>query len=65
MVNEDGESISYDCESCHIIIAQGASTDLNELETNLTGLEFVHPEDIDEMWREAKCTDCHDSESGY
>ena len=28
-------------------------------------LEFEHPEDIDEMWKEMKCTECHDPESGY
>jgi len=65
MVNEAGESIAYDCKTCHVIVAQGASKEISELYMNLAGLEFQHPEDIDEMWKEGKCTDCHDSESGY
>ncbi len=65
MVNEEGESMAYDCITCHVIVAQGPSKEIGELEMNLAGLEFRHPEDIDEMWKEAKCTDCHDPESGY
>jgi hypothetical protein len=38
---------------------------VSDLEMNLAGLEFTHPEDIDEMWRDMKCTECHTPESGY
>jgi len=65
MVNEDGETMANDCETCHVIVAQGPSTEIGELEMNLAGLDFKHPEDIDGAWMEMKCTDCHDSESGY
>jgi len=65
MVNEDGESLSYDCQTCHLIVAQGPSEIVDELEMSLAGLEFKHPEDIDEMWRDMKCTECHTPDSGY
>jgi hypothetical protein len=61
----EGNTISSDCETCHLIVAQGPSESPSDLESLLTGLEFKHPEDIDEMWKEMKCTDCHDPESGY
>jgi hypothetical protein len=61
----EGNKISYGCTTCHLIVAQGPSEKLDDLESNITGLDFVHPEDIDEMWMEMKCTDCHDPESGY
>ena len=51
-----GQIIDRDCNSCHIIISQG-----NEEETavDLHGLEFKHPEDIDEAWKEMDCHECH------
>lgn len=61
----EGNAISSGCKTCHLIVAQGSSEQAGDLESDLTGLEFVHPEDIDEMWKEMKCTECHDPESGY
>jgi len=61
----DGNTISHGCKTCHLIVAQGPSEDTDALESSLTGLEFIHPEDIDEAWKEMKCTECHDPESGY
>jgi hypothetical protein len=52
--NVKGEKISNDCNTCHLIVAQGPSDDPEELESNIAGLEFKHPEDIDEAWRELK-----------
>jgi hypothetical protein len=63
--DKTGRTPSTECTACHLIVAQGPSEKLEELETSLTGLEFKHPEDIDEMWREMKCTECHTPESGY
>jgi hypothetical protein len=63
--DKNGNTISHDCKTCHLIIAQGPSEDIQQLEGNLTGLDFKHPEDIDEAWREMKCTECHDRTSGY
>lgn len=66
-VKEDaeGNTISYGCQTCHLIVAQGPSEDPDALDSKLTGLEFVHPEDIDQAWKEMKCTECHDPDSGY
>jgi hypothetical protein len=66
MVSDDGQPMSTDCKTCHLIVAQGPSDQIQDLEMmDLAGLEFQHPEDIDEAWKEARCTDCHDPESGY
>ncbi|MFH1372863.1 MAG: NapC/NirT family cytochrome c [bacterium] len=65
MVNREGNSMATACTTCHLIVAQGPSEEYGVLEANLTGLEFRHPEDIDEAWKEMKCTDCHDPASGY
>jgi hypothetical protein len=64
-VDEVGTTITKDCDSCHTIVAQGPSDDLTELDQNLNGLEFVHPVDIGEQWREINCTGCHTPEEGY
>lgn len=65
MQSEDGQVISHECSTCHLIVLQGPSENVGDLESNLAGLEFEHPEDIDEVWREFKCTECHTPESGY
>lgn len=63
--NEEGETLSSKCTSCHLIVAQGPSEKLSEIASDISGLEFQHPEDIDEAWKEMKCTECHTPESGY
>ena len=63
--NEEGETLSSACTSCHLIVAQGPSEKLSEIASDISGLEFQHPEDIDEAWKEMKCTECHTPESGY
>jgi len=65
MVDDNGRSVSHECSTCHLIVAQGPSESVDKLETSLSGLEFKHPEDIDEMWREVPCTECHTPEEGY
>ncbi len=65
LTTEDGSHLSYDCQTCHTIVAQGPSELVSDLEMNLAGLDFTHPEDIDGMWQEVKCTECHTPESGY
>ena len=56
--SEDGQVISRDCNLCHTILAQGS--DINYENTTLDmSLEFKHPVDIDEAWKEMACADCH------
>jgi len=56
--DEQGEVISRDCNSCHIIVSQGLGTSafLPPLETS--GLEFEHPFGITK-WRDRPCSGCH------
>ena len=56
--NEQGRTITRDCNACHTIIAQGPGLDVESINTG--GLPFKHPEDIDEEWKESRCDDCHD-----
>jgi len=51
-----GQTIDRDCNACHIIISQGSG---EETAVDLNGLEFQHPEDIGEAWKEMDCHDCH------
>jgi nitrate/TMAO reductase-like tetraheme cytochrome c subunit len=57
-VSDEGWVITRDCRACHAILAQG-SGERAEMATSQDGLEFVHPEDIDEEWRETGCYECH------
>lgn len=56
-VSEDGHTISNECSNCHIIIAQGTEDDLQVIDPS--GLEFRHPVDIGEAWKELVCSECH------
>jgi len=58
-VSEDGWVITRDCKSCHSILSQGAGNRM-QMATSRDGLDFVHPEDIDEEWRETGCYECHE-----
>jgi cytochrome c2 len=53
----DGQTISHDCKSCHIILAQGRGDQLGKISAD--GLEFEHPTDIADMWKEMNCAECH------
>ncbi len=52
-----GEVISHDCNSCHTIIAQGSGQKVSSITP--AGLEFEHPVDIGNAWKEMSCTVCH------
>ena len=64
-IENEGEHLAYGCRTCHLIAAQGPSESVQNLEMSLDGLEFHHPEDIGEAWREFKCTECHTPEDRY
>ncbi len=57
-VSDEGRLIPKDCNQCHTIIAQGPSDQLVRATSDVS-LEFQHPVDIDGMWKESLCTDCH------
>lgn len=56
--SEQGAIIRKNCTLCHYINAQGK---FGEMEVAQVGesLEFKHPIDIDQAWKESLCTDCH------
>ena len=54
---EDGEVISRDCNLCHTIVAQERLS--GETVVSLSSVEYQHPEDIDEEWKETNCSECH------
>ncbi|MBF0593633.1 MAG: NapC/NirT family cytochrome c [Candidatus Omnitrophica bacterium] len=51
-----GKTITRACDTCHTIIGQGPS---DNMEKNLDGIAFRHPFDNDESWKEMSCTTCH------
>ncbi len=55
---EDGEVLSRDCNVCHTIMAQERKD--GERFVSLESVEYVHPEDIDEEWKEINCSECHE-----
>ncbi|MFT5086985.1 MAG: hypothetical protein ACI8PG_001342 [Planctomycetota bacterium] len=58
LASEEGEYITGDCSTCHTIIAQGEGDEGGMITP--TGLEFIHPEDIDGEELESPCSDCHE-----
>lgn len=56
--SEDGRVISRDCNLCHTILAQGSEGNYTATDIDKP-LEFIHPVDIDEAWKEMACSDCH------
>jgi len=61
----DGQTISSECDSCHLITAQGQSASLADLDSDINGFEFKHPVPIGGAWKVTKCTTCHTPEQGY
>jgi len=54
----DGRVISMDCNLCHTIIAQGNPDSISS--SNLfRPLEFVHPNDPKQAWKDELCAECH------
>ena len=54
----DNSIISRDCNLCHTIQLQGTADSLQVALSNRS-LEFAHPVDIGEVWKEYACTECH------
>ena len=53
-----GEAIPTECDLCHLINSQGPPDRL-EVAPAGKSLEFRHPVDIGEDWKEGFCTACH------
>lgn len=53
-----GAAITRDCRSCHTILAEGRAAQLRFSE-GPRGLEFRHPVDTGEAWKDTACSDCH------
>ncbi len=56
-VDDEGNTLGRECNTCHVFLEPG--TGPNGDGSALHEVEFEHPEDIDEAWREVLCTECH------
>jgi nitrate/TMAO reductase-like tetraheme cytochrome c subunit len=56
-VSESGKVLTRDCNSCHTILAQ--QFEKEKVRIALGGIEYKHPTDIGDAWKEMKCRDCH------
>ncbi len=54
----NGRFISMDCDLCHTILAQGVPDTL-QMTTINNSLEFVHPNDPKQAWKNKLCVECH------
>ena len=57
-VSDEGRVISMDCDLCHTIIAQGKPGEMMMAEIDQS-LEFFHPNDPNQAWKEQMCYECH------
>src|SRR5512135_306167 len=57
-VSPSGRTISRRCDLCHTITGQGPHGKMTYAAGGAS-LEFVHPVDIGEDWKQTPCTDCH------
>jgi len=58
-VDEEGIVLTRDCNACHIILSQGTGERF-QMAGAEPGLRFDHPEDIDDLWEEMACHECHE-----
>lgn len=56
--SSSGRVISRDCNLCHTIVGQGHPDQFTMVGVRDT-LEFQHPVDIGEAWKEYQCVECH------
>jgi hypothetical protein len=56
-VTDEGEALSRDCNICHTILAQ--EVEAGDQRVALGGVDYQHPEDIGEVWKEVNCSECH------
>jgi hypothetical protein len=56
-VSDKGVVLSRDCNLCHTILAQQFQQDT--LRLSLGGIDYRHPVDVGDAWKETNCSDCH------
>ncbi|MBI2618601.1 MAG: NapC/NirT family cytochrome c [Ignavibacteriales bacterium] len=57
-ISDDGQLLSRDCNSaCHTILSQ--QFEKEPLRLSLAGIDYRHPVDIGDAWKEMNCSDCH------
>lgn len=56
-VSDDGKVLSRDCNTCHTILAQ--QFEQGTLRLSLGGIDYKHPVDIGDAWKEMNCNECH------
>ena len=59
-VSPEGKVLSRDCNVCHTILAQ--QFEKEGLRMSLSGVEYRHPVDIGNAWKEMNCSDCHNAQ---
>jgi nitrate/TMAO reductase-like tetraheme cytochrome c subunit len=59
-VSPEGTVLSRNCNVCHTILAQ--KFEKEGLRMSLSGVEYQHPIDIGNAWKEMNCSDCHNSQ---
>lgn len=56
LVSDKGKVISNNCSTCHTFVSQGKP---GAVKTDYKGMEFEHPADVGDSWKEMACKDCH------
>ncbi len=56
-VSADGKVITKSCTACHTILSEQFGD--SEPEFSLKGINYKHPVDIGDSWKEMNCSDCH------
>ena len=59
-VNEAGKVLSRDCNTCHTILAQ--KFEKGNQRIALEGIEYRHPVDIGNEWKQKSCSECHSAQ---
>jgi len=54
---DDGKVLSRDCNTCHTILAQELKQ--GDLRISLGGIDYIHPVDIGDAWKQENCSNCH------
>lgn len=56
-VSSDGRVITKSCTACHTLLSQSVGSGPKKI--SLTGIDFQHPGDVGDAWKDSKCTMCH------